>query len=274
MSSISVLTKEEISDISNALLNARSSGVALKEFPGTRPASLEDAYKVQTRSIEHYQQEVIGWKIGLIPPAFRETLKADRLVGPIFTDNFNYLGRRHHPTERLDMPVFSGGFAAIEAEFVVETAVDIHPGQVSSDTDIKSLVANLYTGIEIASSPVADLNSYGPTCIVSDFGNNNGLIVGEKIPDWKSKPLSELTASVNINGQIVGQRTAESLPGGPLGAFHFLIEVCSQRGISLPAGSFISTGAVTGVHETITGAKSTADFGEFGEIHIELIGVS
>lgn len=46
------------------------------------------------------------------------------------------------------------------------------------------LPATLFIGVEIASSPLATINTLGPRVVISDFGNNNGLILGPEVTDW------------------------------------------------------------------------------------------
>ncbi len=53
----------------------------------------------------------------------------------------------------------------------------------------QQLVSGLHVGIEAAGSPLAAINELGPTVVVSDFGNNAGLLLGPAIPDWRKRPL-------------------------------------------------------------------------------------
>ena len=60
------------------------------------------------------------------------------------------------------------------------------------------IVAGAYCGAEIGSSPMAVVNERGPTSIVSDFGNNAGVIVGPEIADWISKPITIASGQAHI----------------------------------------------------------------------------
>ncbi|WP_291843428.1 hypothetical protein [Maricaulis sp.] len=73
-----------------------------------------------------------------------------------------------------------------------------------------------------------------------------------------------------INGAIAGATSAAALPGGPIGALEFILRLMQERGIALEAGSHISTGAVTGVHQARVGDHSVVSFGEWGEIALTL----
>ena len=253
--------------ISDAFTKARAQGAAVKDFPGTLPASLDEAYVVQDRAISLWPDTVAGWKIGLIQPGHRATAGAERLAGPIFSRQIF----THVPGAVIDMPVFHGGFAAIEAEFVLRLKSGL-PGHVPATPEAAAdIVESLHVGVEIASSPFSGINDLGPMSVVSDFGNNNGLIVGPVIEGWRDIGPEDLPARVEINGVIAGEATAGAIPGGPIAALCFLIELCRKRGIELKAGDLISTGAATGVHEAPIGSLSTADFGPYGAIKLRLV---
>ncbi len=133
-----------------------------------------------------------------------------------------------------------------------------------SDRQLSAVICAMYVGAEIASSPMAAINQLGPICVVSDFGNNAGLLVGPKISDWKSRSLDSLSAKVTVDGVVVGNASANAIPGGPLQALRFLIDLCARRGIELPKGTLISTGAATGIHNVSLASRVRLDFSDVG----------
>ena len=46
----------------------------------------------------------------------------------------------------------------------------------------------MFIGIEIASSPLVNINDYGPAVVASDFGNNAGLLLGAEIRTGRCAP--------------------------------------------------------------------------------------
>lgn len=261
---------DNIRAVSDAFISARVQGGAIKNFPGVLPATLDDAYAVQARAISLWADNVAGWKIGMIPPGFRKQAGSERLAGPIFARQIF----THEPGSVHEMPVFEGGFAAVEAEFVFRLKSGLAENVPVTADSAASIVDSLHVGVEIASSPFAGINDLGPMSVVSDFGNNNGLIVGPQIGGWQGRALDALPARVEINGERVGEASAAAIPGGPLAALCFLIELCRARGVELKAGDYVSTGAATGVHEAPVGAESVADFGPFGTIALRLVAAS
>jgi len=255
----------ELDAISGRLVAARVNAEALPDFPGRLPDTLEEAYAIQTASIARWPDEVAGWKVGLVPAAYRERLAAERLVGPIFKDAIFRIDADSTTT----MPIYYGGFAAVEAEFLLALASRVAPSSRDySDGELVELVSALHVGVEIASSPMAAVNKLGPCCVVSDFGNNAGLLVGPSVPNWSSLPLESLTAKVSVDNEVVGAASANAIEGGPLQAMRFLLQLCAKRGIELPKGTLISTGAATGIHDVRTDSHSFVDFGLFGSFSV------
>ncbi|RZA19034.1 MAG: 2-keto-4-pentenoate hydratase, partial [Lysobacteraceae bacterium] len=161
-------------------MQARLQGTALESFPGQIPADLASAYLVQDVAIARWPDRLVGWKVGYIAAERRDASGDERLLGPIFAQ-----GLLMSQGDEVEVPVFQGGFAAIEAEYVLRLQADADPDRNHWTPQQAGLVpATLHVGIEIASSPLATINVLGPRVVVSDFGNNNGLVLGCEIPDW------------------------------------------------------------------------------------------
>ena len=58
-----------------------------------------------------------------------------------------------------------------------------HGGAGWTAEEAANLEQHLLVGIEVASSPIPDINTLGPTVIAADFGNNNGLVLGSILTD-------------------------------------------------------------------------------------------
>lgn len=241
-------------EISRALVAARRGAGSLQGFPGELPASLSEAYAVQAISRADWPDKVIGWKVGGIPPKHREALGADYLSGPIFARRFI----RAEPGQRTRMPVFAEGFAAIEPEFVLKL------GESQAGDRV-------FIGAEIASSPIVAINDVGPLAVVCDFGNNNGLLIGSEIGDWRELDGVCVPVATEIEGRPVGDKAVLDLPAAVMRARDFLFDLAEREGFDIPAGTYISTGAITGVHDAACGDHSTLYFGPWGALDIELV---
>jgi 2-keto-4-pentenoate hydratase len=133
------------------------------------------------------------------------------------------------------------------------------------------LIDAVHVGIEIASSPLGAINELGQIAVISDFGNNNGLVVGPKIPNWRSSGFEQWPVATSIDGEMVGTGTASDFPDGAIGAARFLFELMARRGIALSPGQWISSGAVTGVHRARPGQFVEARFNAHLSVGCKLV---
>jgi 2-keto-4-pentenoate hydratase len=242
-------------------VKARRSAGSLAKYPGTPPPDLASAYRCQDEAIALWQDAVVGWKVGWIPEPHSTKYGAQRLVGPIFGRSV----QRAQPGRTHDAPVFAQGFAAVEAEFVFQLVKDA-PANVTEWTaeTARRFVRTMYIGIEIASSPLQNINDFGPAVVASDFGNNAGLLLGAEVPDWQARALETMACETRIDGVVVGRGTAAAVSGGPLASLAFALRCNALRGRPLRAGDYISTGAATGVHPIGAGQTAEAIFTGIG----------
>jgi 2-keto-4-pentenoate hydratase len=244
-------------DIAGRFLAARRAATGLADYPGTLPETLDQAYRVQDEAIAAWKKPVIGWKVGRINAPLDARYGADRLAGPIFASE-PAGGNGSTP----DMPVFAEGFAAGEAEFLLRIGRRPPEGQSRFTLEeAADLIDAVHVGIEIASSPLEPINRIGPAAVISDFGNNNGLVIGAEIPDWRTSGFENWEVETLIDGLSVGTGKASGFPDGAIGSARFLFELMAQRGIQLEPGQWISSGAVTGVHDARPGQNVEARFG-------------
>jgi 2-keto-4-pentenoate hydratase len=124
----------------------------------------------------------------------------------------------------------------------------------------------LHIGVETAGSPLAAINDLGAAVVVSDFGNNAGLLLGPVIPEWRTRPFESLKTETFIEGKSVGRGGALSLPGGPFASLAFALSRCARRGLPMKSGYLVSTGATTGVHDIRIGQEARVVFEGCGEL--------
>lgn len=253
--------------IAGALVDARLAAKALARFPFGLPFDLEQAYRCQDAVIARWPGRVAGWKVGYIAPERRDASGDPRLIGPIFAGNVSYLAG-----DSGEFGVIAGGFAAVEAEFVFRLARDIAPrAQAWTAADAAAEVAALHIGVELAGSPLADINVLGPCAVVADCGNNAGLLLGPEIANWQDCAMEALTCSTWIDGALAGRGGAATLAGGPLAALAFALSRNARRGRGFVAGDLITTGAATGIHDIVAGQSATVDFGIHGRLHCRAV---
>ncbi len=247
--------------IAQALVGARQSARGLEKYPGVEPADLASAYLIQDRAIALWTGSIGGWKVGRIRPAVEVQFGCDRLAGPIFADTIVHQDSGDAPA----MPVFAEGGAAVEAEFVAVIAEDTPDEKTDwSRDEAEAMIGEIRIGLEVASSPLTDINNRGPAVVASDFGNNLGLIVGPVIPDWKDRDPASMTCATYIGDELVGEGGADGLTGGITRSVQFILELTASRGMPLRAGDVIATGQTTGIHDVIPGQAVRMPFGDDG----------
>ena len=258
----SLESKPELAEIAGHFVNARRQGASLPDFPGNIPDTLVHSYQVQDHAIGLWPDTVAGWKVGYIAAEKRDVSGDDRLLGPIFSAALH-----DGSAGNVEFPVYVGGFAAVEAEYVLKLQADAPEGKTDwTPEEAEALPATLHLGVEIASSPLATINILGPRVVVSDFGNNNGLILGGEIPDWRGIAETALTCQTYIDDQQVGSGGATTLPGGLRTAYAFALSRSAKRGRPLKAGDLIATGNATGIHDIAVGQRARISFNGYGDI--------
>jgi 2-keto-4-pentenoate hydratase len=254
--------------VAQRFVAARQSATPLAQYPGELPADLDSAYRCQDEAIALWPDHIVGWKVGWIGEAQQRIYREERLVGPIFGRTLQHV----RFDEEVPVEVFAGGFAAVEAEYVYQIGVDTPPGKVDwSEDEAAAVVGSMHVGVEPASSPLATINELGPAVVVSDFGNNAGLLLGPEIHDWQRRVRDGMTCETSIEGRTVGRGGTRHLPKGPLGALAFALGRCARRGRPLRAGQYISTGAATGIHDILPGQAASLEFHGIGTLRCRAI---
>ncbi|MEH3034966.1 MAG: fumarylacetoacetate hydrolase family protein [Sphingomonas adhaesiva] len=250
-------------EIAARLAAARRTRTALADFPGDVPTTLEDAYAIQRAGIAlRGEAAIAGWKVGRIPPDMAARLGEDRFIGPVYCDDVVLAPARGEAVFAL----FDGGSAAFEAEVAVTL------GEVPDDTapatpeQARAWVVAAHIAVEVAGSPVATLPALKALGSIPDQGNNNGQIIGARLPLDALDDPDTLSCTTRIDGVEIARAAASALPGGPMAALAFAARRVAAIGMRLRAGQFVSTGAITGVHAVRAGQRCEADFGRWGTI--------
>lgn len=254
-----------VADIAARFVDARLKKTGMADYPGPIPLDMATAYATQEIAIGLFPDEIIGWKVGMVPPAQQPALGIHRLAGPIFSRNLWIAGAEPTP-----LPEIEGGFAAVEAEFVARMG-PVDPDRLDwTLEEATAAIAGLHIGVELAGSPLTTINDLGSAVVASDFGNNGGLVLGQEIEDWDAR-LDGIEVETRVDGQVIGTGTAHSIPRGVLESVRFLLENLARRGRPATEGTLVSTGAVTGVHRVHAGATSVCSFSGVGQLHCTVI---
>jgi 2-keto-4-pentenoate hydratase len=259
---------QAILDIARTFTSARRAAMPLAEYPGPIPRDMAAGYAVQEAAIEIWPDRIAGWKVGLVPPPLQARLGAAHLAGPIFLEGLV----RSTGADAVSLAAIPGGFAAIEVELIVAALIDAPPSKTEwTLKETADFAGDWYFGVEFAASPLATINELGPTVVAADFGNNSGLVLGQRFDGALLAEPAMLTCKTQIDGKQVGFASVAALPGGPLAALRFLLGHLAARGRPLRAGQLVSTGAITGVHRIFPGQRGAVEFIGHGSIDVIVV---
>ena len=261
-----VLTADH-ADIARQFVEARLAARCTPDYPGAIPQSMAESYAIQDIAIGLFPDEVVGWKVGGVPPAQQSKLGIHRLAGAIFARNV-----WPAPGDTVvPLPEIEGGFAAVESEFIARIGADADPAKTDwTVEEATAAVDKVFIGVELAGSPLSTINDLGSAVVASDFGNNGGLMIGPEVEDWRER-LDGIEVETVINGASVGTGGSLSLAGGAMESVRFLLERCARWGRPLKAGTLVSTGAVTGVHRVHAGDEAVCIFKGIAELHCSVV---
>lgn len=256
--------------IADAVLHARRACKPISGFPAELPQTLEQAYAVQIDAISKWDADLIGFKVGGVPPKFQTQFPTPWQAGPMFADQ-KYFAKSG---DSIEVSVFEGGFAAYEAELVFELKnLDKLDKPLESIADTHAFISRVYLGAEIASSPNLLVNELGPGSIISDLGNNAGVVLGPEAPLSILEDFSKLEVVLTIDDVEIGRATPNPGENGPLGALRFILNhfIRMKDRMAIPANCLISSGAITGVHQSHAHTKSTITFGDLAEYELKMV---
>ncbi len=266
MTAAPVQTPDADQAVAETFVSARLAARAVVDYPGEKPEQMARSYAIQDAAIALYPDQVVGWKVGGVPPAQQPTLGIHRLAGAIFAGNVWVAGEAPTP-----LPAIEGGFAAVEAEFIARIGADTDPAKTDwTVAEAADQIDAVFIGVELAGSPLSAINDLGSAVVASDFGNNGGLVIGPELTDWRDR-MDAIQVETVIDGVSVGKGGSLSLAGGALESVRFLLEHCARWGRPLTAGTLVSTGAVTGVHRIYAGSESTCLFEGVGEVRCTVV---
>lgn len=255
----------QVDQIATAFVEARRARRALEAYPGELPRNLAEAYAIQDRAIEIAGRFIAGWKVGRIPEPIATLHDCDRLVGPIY-DGTIVPAQDEAPR----MGVFTGGFAAVEAEFMLKIEGASESSVPRTNEEAKRLVTEVRIGIEVASSPFFGINDHGPAVTISDHGNNEGVAMGAIVAPEFWGELDTIQVATLINNEVIAEASTASMLDGPFGAVRFLLNNLAVRNQPLEGPLWVSSGAITGVHPVCPGDKVRAHFGKLGEVEASI----
>ncbi|MBC7172568.1 MAG: hypothetical protein H5U40_09090 [Polyangiaceae bacterium] len=148
-------------------------------------------------------------------------------------------GRVFPSPARLDRSSFR--VVGIEAEIAFRLDRDV--GEWTGD-DGRGLPMTAHAAIEVVDSRYSDLKAMSPVAVLADNFANSALVLGAALPPELVSRCPPFTLH-DESGIFSSTRANHS--GDPYALAMMLVLQCTARGITLPAGTWITTGSYTGL---------------------------
>ena len=228
------------------LADAWTGGRQLDALPeGVRPASLDDGYAVQDRLIDLLGEEVVGWKLGAgSGRGLRDSGAGRSIAGRIVRSRLFEAG--------AIVPLRAPTPVTIEIEMAFVVARTVRPGDAISD--LTALIGEARMTCEWVRSRFVDRRAVGWPSFAADDAAFDTLVVGPRLALQDLDGIMR-TLVVDVDGaERVRAARGEDVTD-PLSAFGGFLALAAARGMTVPAGSLISTGTIS-VPFTIAGPAS------------------
>lgn len=248
-----------------ALAHARMAMQNLSLGDVTLPNSASSSYAIQDELISLLAPPQIGWKVGATGRAAQQKLGVKTpLVGPVFAATLFSAGASIPLTRFHHRP-------GVESEIAFRIATTLQPGGKQLNAmSVRGIVSAAYPAIELVCTRFETNFAVPPALLVADGVAHAGLILGDEVPASKLGDLSRLAISTLINGTEVSSGTGAEVLGDPFESLAWLCNHLSGRGIELPQGSIVTTGACTGINESQANDLVATDAGPLGSVSIQL----
>jgi 2-keto-4-pentenoate hydratase len=241
------------------LIGAHRSGGEVSADVALAPRSAEDAYRIQDRVLAEIHSEVraSAWKVGSAHPDVEPT------AAPIARSVL------HESPASLSARGFS--IIGVEAEIAFRFSRDLPPrAQAYSGPELADAVAEALVVIEMCDSRLADWRSVEPLWKLADFQMNAALVLGSRVPGWRSVDFAAQPVELWVDGACkVSARGAHPF-GNPFRLLPWAAAHVARRSGGLRAGDVVTTGSWTGMELVSPGAEVTARFPGIGEARVRL----
>ncbi len=228
------MTPERTRRAAAALLNARRNRQWLDALPeDCRPDDMEDAYAIQ-RLVVSDLGRVVAWKVGA------GSAQATPACAPITEATLFADGAR--------LPSNMFHLVGAEAELAYKLARGLPPRAESySIEEVRAAIASAHAVVEISDTRFATWASQNRPSHVADQLNHGALIIGAGSARAADVDPMRQRAVININGQARAETVGGNPAGDPLRLLVWLANYGARAMGGLTAGSFITTGSLTGL---------------------------
>lgn len=225
--------------LASLLANAGPAGLRFAELPpDIVPTDAQAAYGVQAMVLALRNCGIAGWKVGSKTP-----------TGPVQGAPLPADGV--HPGG-VTLPRAAFRPLALELEIAFCFGEDFAPRSARrtpyADDEVLGAISHMAATIEVVASRFADWPDVDRLAQLADFQNHGALVVGEKVPYQADYPFVAPTLAFTFEGDDIAPAPAANPAGDPRRLLPWVVNHCSEQGITLRAGTWVTCGSYTGMH--------------------------
>lgn len=257
---------ESAIEAAQMLATLRKSGETIAELPGhCKPASLEEGYAIQRAFLEHWPDDLVGWKVGATSPASQQLFGVTApIYGPFFKGDV-FESPAAIPNGHLVHKI-------VECEYVFLLSQDFPPRAAPYQaSELRRGIGAVAPAFELVSPRFDAIPKGDAPSTIADCAINGGIVLGELKQEWTDDELSSQEVILNVDGKCVAQGSGADVLGHPMNALLWQINALSEAGLTARAGQFIATGTTTGVTIVRQGEACEADFGTLGRVQARFV---
>jgi 2-keto-4-pentenoate hydratase len=242
-------------DRAAAALVAARRGTPLDDLPDScRPASEEDAYRIQDAVLHRLGERAGGWKVGATAP------DGEPVYAPIFASALH--------ASPAELPASGFRLFGIEGEIGFRLTRALARRARAYGPDEIAEFLTLHPTVEIVESRYEDPRTLDRLTALADNVANGALVVGAAFAgDWRQVDLVHPPITITADGEPFAESSGNR-GGEPLRLVAALVNHVAARHGEVPAGTIVTTGSHTGLVFSAAGARIRADHGRFGGVDI------
>ena len=250
--------------IINALREARLSGEKLASYPGPVPASMAEAFNIQSDVRTSLGWTHAGWKIGCTSERAQKALHTDGpFPGPIYRERLFSSG------SHVETLASNSRTTEPEIAFTMARGLPAQDKAWSVD-EVLEAVATVHPSIEIVNPRLPKGFNDVVEWYVADGGLSHALVLGPGVKPLKRADYGRITNRVSLNGVSKYSGIASNALGGPELALTWLANNLIAKGLFLRAADVVTTGVITEVFDTSIGDHVEATYDLIGKVSVQL----
>ena len=253
------------------LWQQRLSGSVIDQLPeGLRPGSAHEGHAIQAELPGVAGRSVVGWKIAATSEAGQKHINvAGPLPGRILSGTLFDVGAA--------VSLAGNRMAVVEPEFAFRMGADLAPRATPrSQDEVLAAVASLHPAFEVPDSRYTVFTQVGEAQLIADNACCGPFAFGPAASaDWRALDLASHRVHASVTGadgrvRLTREGEGRAALGDPRVALTWLANQLSALGLTLQAGTTVSTGTCMVPLAVLPGDQVTADFGVLGRIEMRL----